>query len=130
LDIPVGGPVVTYQIKNRVGESPPPDGDRTIDKPYTRPGNTPTRILIGSERASSFWFDPAVIAKTGFQETADVYWSPLQKEVMKDDPKAYYTSGQFAWSTDGIQPNYADETFEEPDYFSRVSAATRANITQ
>jgi len=130
LDIPVGGPVVTYQIKNRIGESPPADGDRTIPKPYTRPGNTPTRILIGSERASSFWFDPAVIAKTGFQETADVYWSPLQQAVMKDDPKAYYTSGQFAWSTDGIQPNYADETFEEPEYFSRVSAATRANITQ
>ena len=128
LDLPMGGPVVTYQIKNRIGETPPVDGDRTINKPYTRPGNTPTRILIGSERASSYWFDPAVIAKTGFQETDQVYWSPLQQAVMKDDPKAFYTSGQFAWSTDGIQPNYADETFEEPEYFSRVSAATRGNI--
>ena len=129
LDLAMGGPVVTYQIKNRIGESPPPDGERTIPKPYTRPGNKPTRILIGSERASSYWFDPAVIAKTGFQETDQTYWSPLQQAVMKDDPKAFYTSGQFAWSTDGIQPNYADETFEEPPYFANVSAATRANIT-
>jgi hypothetical protein len=129
LDIPMGGPVVTYQIKNRVGENPPLDGERTIPKPYTRPGNNPTRILIGSERASSYWFDPEVIAKTGFQENDQVYWSPLQQAVMKDNPKAFYTSGQFAWSTDGIQPNYADETFEEPPYFANVSAATRANIT-
>jgi hypothetical protein len=49
---------------------------------------------------------------------------------MKDDPKAFYTSGQYAWSTDGIQPNFADETFEEPPYFANVSAATRANIKQ
>ena len=129
LDLPFGGPVVTYQVKSRVGESPPADGDRTIPKPYTRPGNVPTRILIGSERASSFFFDPAVIAKTGFQETADVYWSPLMQEVMKDDPKAFYTSGQFAWSTDGATPNFADETFEEPAYFANVSAATKSHIT-
>jgi branched-chain amino acid transport system substrate-binding protein len=128
LDLAMGGPIVTYQVKNRIGESPPADGDRTIPKPYTRPGNNPTRILIGSERASSFWFDPAVVTQTGFQETADVYWSPLQQKVMADDPHAYYTSGQFAWSTDGIQPNYADETFEDPPYFANVSAATRANI--
>ena len=128
LDLAMGGPVVTYQVKNRIGESPPVDGERTISKPYTRAGNQPTRILIGSERAGSYWFDPEVIAKTGFQETNQVYWSPLQVEVMKDDAKAFYTSGQFAWSTDGIQPNYADETFEEPPYFARVSASTKANI--
>lgn len=128
LDLPLGGPVVTYMIKNRVGESPPVDGERTINKPYTRPGNVPTRILIGSERAARWFFDADVIAETGFQETDQVYWSPLQQEVMKDDPKAFYTSGQFAWSSDGIQPNYADETFEEPPYFANVSAATRANI--
>jgi len=128
LDLAMGGPVVTYQVKNRIGESPPVDGERTIPKPYTRAGNVPTRILIGSEKASKFWFDPDVIGMTGFQETNAVYWSPLAIEVMKDDPKAYYTSGQFAWTTDGIQPNFADETFEEPAYFANVSAATKANI--
>jgi hypothetical protein len=128
LDLPFGGPVVTYQVKSRIGESPPVDGERTIPKPYTRAGNVPTRILIGSEKASKYWFDPDVIAQTGFQETNAVYWSPLSIAVMKDDPKAYYTSGQYAWTTDGVQPNFADETFEEPGYFANVSAATRANI--
>jgi branched-chain amino acid transport system substrate-binding protein len=130
LDLAMGGPIVTYQVKNRVGETPPADGDRTTKKPYTRPGNVPTRILIGSEKASSFWFDPAVIAKTNFNETQDTYWSPVSQAVMKDDPKAFYTSGQYAWSTDGIQPNFADETFEEPAYFANVSATTKANIKQ
>jgi hypothetical protein len=128
LDMGMGGPIVTYQVKARIGENPPTDGDRTIPKPYTRPGSNPTRILIGSERASSFWFDPSVIAKTGFQEDNKTYWSALSQAVMQDDPKAYYTSGQYAFSTDGIQPNFADETFEEPAYFANVSAATKANI--
>ena len=128
LDLAMGGPIPTYQVKSRIGETPPHDGARTIPKPYTRPGNVPTRIQIGSERAAKFFFDPEVIALTGFQETADVYWSPLAREVMKDNPKAFYTSGQFAWSTDGVQPNFADETFEEPPYFANVSQAIKNNI--
>jgi len=127
--IPMGGPVVTYQIKSRVGERPPADGARTTPKPYTQSGNVPTRIEIGSQQALTFWHDPAVIALTGFQETAQKYWSPLNQAIMKDDPKAFYTSGHNPFATTGVPPDFADEDFETPDYFNRVSAAVLKNVT-
>jgi hypothetical protein len=129
-EIPMGGPIVTYQVKLRIGENPPKDGARSIQKPYTRPGNQPTRIQIGSQAMSTYWHDPAIMALTKFQTTADKYWSPLHQAVMKDDPHAYYTSGHYPYSTDGVVPDFADEDFEEPEYFKRVSAAVMANVTQ
>lgn len=127
--VSLGGPVVTYQVKLRQGERPPADGARTIAKPYIRPGNEPTRIQIGSQRAVQYWFDPEIIKLTGFNETADKYWSPLNQEIMKDDPKAYYTSGHNPWATDGVTPDFAEENFEEPEYFKRVRPEILKNVT-
>lgn len=127
--IPMGGPMPTYQVKFRQGERPPADGARTIAKPYTRPGNEPTRIEIGSQQALTYWHDPSVIALTGFNETADKYWSPLHQAIMADDPKAYYTSGHNPFATTGIAPDFADEDLSTPEYFSRVSQAVLNNVT-
>ena len=127
--IMMGGPVVTYQVKLRIGERPPADGSRSVPKPYTRSGSSPTRIQIGSQWATRYWSDPDVISLTGFNETSEKYWSALAQEVMKDDPKAYYTSGDFPYSTDGITPSFAEENFELPDYFSRVRPEILKNVT-
>ncbi len=127
--VTMGGPVVTYQIKLRGGERPPADGARTTPHPYTAPGNQATRIQIGSQEALTYWHDPSVIAITGFKETADKYWSPLDQEIMKDDPHAFYTSGNNPFATTGIPPSFADEDFEMPAYFSRVRPEIMKNVT-
>jgi hypothetical protein len=127
--IPMGGPVVTYQVKLRGGERPPADGARSNPHPYTAPGNQATRIEIGSQAALTYFHDPSVISLTGFQETNAKYWSPLHQLIMKDDPHAYYTIGHNPYATTGIPPDFADEDFEMPAYFSRVSASTLKNVT-
>jgi branched-chain amino acid transport system substrate-binding protein len=121
LSQPMGGPVVTYQVKRRAGEGLV--GSRIARR--TEPGNIMTRVLIGAERTSEFFHTNGTAG-----ETNTPYFSPIARKMMAPQPDVFFVSGQFPLTTDGVKPSWADETLEIPEYFERVRPEILNRVTQ